>query len=371
MRVGLNATCFDDRPSGANQRFALLYGALVRRNPDTQFVIYEPVDQRIARWFDGAPNVTARVTPVPSSGRFNRLRAGLGYWRRALREDRLDLYETFSLPLVAAPDCPTILTVHDLRPIAPANPLPSRLAGAAVIHRAFARADHIVTVSQTMQAEIERFHPGARISTIYNAVPAKTPQTPTGASDGIGGADDAGFILTVGHFEARKNLPRLIDAIALLRDRGRPRRLLLVGNDAGARSEILARIARHDLGGLVEVREGASNEAVAALYASARLVVIPSLYEGFGIPLIEAMAAGCPLVTSDITVFREIREDRGPFFAPDDVEQAAIAIERGWSDDIVRAESIAYGLDRARDFTPDRLADQISALHQAMLAPPR
>ena len=76
MRIGLNATCFNDRPSGANQRFLGIYGALVRRRPDIEFVVYEPADQRIADWFGGAPNVVARPTPIPSVGRFARLRAG-------------------------------------------------------------------------------------------------------------------------------------------------------------------------------------------------------------------------------------------------------------------------------------------------------
>ena len=83
MRVGLNATCLNDRPSGARQRFLGIYGALFRRLPDVEFVIYEPNDCRLTKWFEGLSNVTARVTPVPSMGRLGKFKAGISYWRQA------------------------------------------------------------------------------------------------------------------------------------------------------------------------------------------------------------------------------------------------------------------------------------------------
>ena len=67
MRIGLNATAFNDRPSGARQRFVGIYGALIRQRPDWEFIIYEPTDCRVTEWFDGAPNVVARSTPIASS----------------------------------------------------------------------------------------------------------------------------------------------------------------------------------------------------------------------------------------------------------------------------------------------------------------
>ena len=107
MRVGLNAICFDDRPSGAKQRFLGIYGALISAHPEIDFVIYEPADCRVAQWFAGAANVVARPTPVPSSGQLRKAVAGARFWRHRLRADRLDLFETFNLPMVVAPDCPT------------------------------------------------------------------------------------------------------------------------------------------------------------------------------------------------------------------------------------------------------------------------
>src|SRR5687767_740598 len=97
LRVGLNATRFNDRPSGAKQRFVGIYGALIRQNPDTEFLIYEPVDCHVASWFEGAANVIARRTPIPSVGRLEAMLKGTAFWRSTIKGDRLDIFETFNL----------------------------------------------------------------------------------------------------------------------------------------------------------------------------------------------------------------------------------------------------------------------------------
>src|SRR5579872_4047421 len=126
LRIGLNATCFSDRPSGARQRFVGLYGEVIRRRPHDEFIIYEPADCRVASWFGDAANVVARVTPLPSTARARRPLAGISYWRNELRATSLDLFEMFNLPLVKAPDCPTLLTIHDLRRLKSDQPVYAR-----------------------------------------------------------------------------------------------------------------------------------------------------------------------------------------------------------------------------------------------------
>ena len=369
MRVGLNATCFDERPSGANQRFLGIYGALIRQRPDIEFIVYEPADQRIATWFDDAPNVSARRTPLPSAGRLARLRAGLPYWRRQLRADRLDLFECFNLPLVRAPDCPTVLTIHDLRPVLPEVPRWKRGVAYAVLQRAFVGADHVVAVSDAVADEIRAIRPAARVSTVYNGVDPATFAAPSQSvvasvrqRYGIG----PDYLLAVGHLEARKNLPLLIDAVALLRDRGAPRQLAIVGNQGGQRAEILARIAKYRLDSLVTVIEHADDATVRALYAGCTMLVFPSRYEGFGIPILEAMAAGRPMALADTPVFRELTQRQGVYFPVDDAAGAADAIERVWSDHAEQQRQRAYGTARLSDFAFDRLADQVVEVYAGL-----
>jgi glycosyltransferase involved in cell wall biosynthesis len=369
MRIGLNATCFDERPSGANQRFRNIYGALIRNNPDVEYVVYEPCDVPVASWFADAPNVTARRTPVPSIGRLARLRAGAGFWRGTLKHDRLDMFEMFHLPLVEAADCPTILTVHDLRPVLPDRPLLQRLVAGAVLHRGFAHADRVITVSNVMRDEIEAFHPGSAVTTIYNGVDLRR----FGALDPAAARSMLAdwslpdrFLLTVGHLEARKNLKVLVDAVAMLREGGRTIPLVIAGNDAGEKQHLEAQIARLGLGASITLVSQASDEQIRALYAAAHLVVFPSNYEGFGIPVIEAMASARALVLSDIAVFRELMQDSGSFFPPNDAAAAATAIAEAWTNESLRADMITFGRRRLEDFCFDRLAEQVSALHRSL-----
>ncbi|MBE2992947.1 glycosyltransferase family 4 protein [Sphingomonas sp. CFBP 13603] len=369
MRVGLNATCFNDRPSGANQRFLGIYGALIRQNPDIEFVVYEPSDQRIATWFGDAPNVSARATPIPSVGRLARVRAGFNYWRHRLREDRLDLFEAFHLPLVRAPDCPTILTIHDLRPLLADTPLLTRVMSGLVLHDAFRRADHVIAVSDAVADEIRTFYPSANVSTVYNGVDPASFARPSAQAVAAVRARytlPETYLLTIGHLEARKNLPLLIDAVALLRARGAIRPLAIVGNDGGDRAAIRSHIAEHGLEDLVTVIEHADDAAVRALYAGCEMLVFPSRYEGFGIPILEAMATDKPMVLADTAVFRELTSGQGVYFPVDDALAAADAIDRLWQQPVEHRKQVQFGRARLHDFTFDMLADQIAARY-AML----
>ena len=108
VRVGLDATCLNERPSGAKQRFIGIYGALFRRCPDIEFVIYQPRDCNVGAWFNGAPNVAVRPTPLPSTGRAARMLKGLGIGDRPLPRTGSICSKPFTfrwLPLETAPPC--------------------------------------------------------------------------------------------------------------------------------------------------------------------------------------------------------------------------------------------------------------------------
>lgn len=369
LRIGLNATCFNDMPSGANQRFRGIYGALIRNHPDLEFVLFEPADCSVGRWFEGAPNLTVRRTKLPSRSRIRRTASSLTYWRAALRRERLDLFETFHMPLVRAPDCPTIMTVHDIRSVSTETPYLKRLLYTPVMTRALRGADHIITVSHAMKAQILEIAPEARITPIYNGIDPKrweiAPGTAASAREALGIPPE--FLLSVGHLESRKNYVRLVEAVAALRAAGRALPLVIVGNDAGEGPAVAAAIRRLHLEGEVRILSGLDDETLTALYAEATLVVFPSRYEGFGIPILEAMAAGCPLLLSDIGVFRELTEGQGYYVPPDDSEAMAAGIAELLANDERRAKLVAYGRRRIADFAFPELAEQVARLYRSLL----
>jgi glycosyltransferase involved in cell wall biosynthesis len=296
---------------------------------------------------------------------------GLGYWRAALARERLDLFETFHLPLVRAPDCPTVLTVHDARPVLREVPLLKRLLYGSVIRSALRRADHVVTVSDTMRSEILAIEPAASVATIYNGIdPDLFDAVERAESEACRThlALPESFLLAVGHLEQRKNYARLVEALARLRDGGSPQSLVIVGNDGGNGGAIRAAVERNGLSEHVRILSGVSDAELAALYELSRLVVFPSYYEGFGIPILEAMAAHRPLVVSDIPVFRELTEGKGAYFPPHDAAAMAATLADVLGDRERQAALVAYGERRVLDFTFERLADQVAGVHRAILA---
>lgn len=369
MKVGLNATCLNDRPSGAKQRFVGIYRELVALAPEIEFVVYEPSDCNVASWFQGAPNVTARKTPVPSQGRLSKVLNGLGYWRAELARQRFDILEGMNLPLVTSPVGRNLLTIHDLRCLQPEAGKLERLVFKAALTRALHAADHVVTVSESMKKAILNFNPGIGVSVVYNGMSSGST-APLSLEDVAAFQEKfaivGGYVLAVGHNEARKNYPRLIDAMARLHARGIERNLVIIGNDSGERDALEQRIQARGLAGRVQMLSGLSDLEVRCAYASCGLFVFPSSYEGFGIPILEAMAAGRPIVLSNIDVFREITQGQGIYFAPTDDEQMALSIEQVLLNREEQERIIAYGNSRLTEFSYRHLASRMMVIYQSL-----
>lgn len=371
MKIGLNATCLNDRPSGAKQRFVGIYGALFNRLPNVEFVLYEPVDCRVADWFSGSPNVRAVRTPIPSEGRVTKFVGGLGYWPRALQGARFDLFECLNQPLVKSPTGRTLTTIHDIRRVYPEWPsFVECQVYKSSLRQTLKQVDRVITVSNTMKSELLAFDPEARVSVIYNGInlnrfaeTSELEQQVVRKKFGL----PHNFLLAVGHFEPRKNYLRLIDAIALLRDRGHRYNLVIVGNDSGDRRLVEERVVSVGLGSQVTVLSGLSDMEVRCMYSLCDLFVFPSSYEGFGIPILEAMAMGVPVVLSDIPVFREITQDSGVYFSPNSMEAMAEAIETTLSSQELLDELVAYGRRRVQDFSFDSLSAQLVELHESLM----
>lgn len=370
LKIGLNATCLNDRPSGAKQRFIGIYGEVIKRLPEVEFVVYNPVDCRVSDWFAGAPNVIARPTPLPSYGRIRKFVGGLGYWPAALGKEKFDVFEGFNQPLVKSPTGRTLLTIHDIRQMHPEWGTWERSVYRLSLQRALSAADHVITVSEAMKDEILGFFPGVPISVIYNGLDtqgfemlAESDLQTTRQKYHL----PQEFALVVGHYERRKNYRRLIDAVALLRDRGRACNLVIIGNDSGERRLIQEQIQSANLSSQVMLLSGLTDREVRSAYKLSRLFVFPSSYEGFGIPILEAMAAGCSMALSNLPVFREIAQEGAIYFPHDDAETMASAIEHGLADGSERERQIAFGHQRVQDFSFTSLAGQLEALYRAMV----
>jgi glycosyltransferase involved in cell wall biosynthesis len=230
------------------------------------------------------------------------------------------------------------------------------------------RLIHVITVSAWAGQEIARqfdLDP-TRITPIHHGVdlglfhprPGHMPRD----------SDDP-YILHVGPCSPRKNVETLVDAFALLRQRRRlPHRLILAGREDANRRRMLERCARLGLADAVIAPGVVDDARLADLYRGAACFVFPSLYEGFGMPVLEAMACGAPVITSAVTALPEVAGDAAHLLAdPQDAEELAAALCRMLEDRAWRQQFIQRGLARVRQFTWQASAQKHLELYRGLL----
>jgi glycosyltransferase involved in cell wall biosynthesis len=243
---------------------------------------------------------------------------------------------------------PLVVTVHDLAVLRHPRAFNrwSRLYGPRVVPRVLAAARRVIAVSEFTKRElIELLRvPEDKIRVVPNGVDGTfTPDGP---------AEEGEYVLAVGTLEPRKNLPRLVEAM---------RRSSVELRVVGARGWGGVEVGGNGIRWLGEV----SDSELARLYRGARCVAYPSLYEGFGIPVLEAMACGAPVVTSRGTAMEEIADGAAVLVDPNDPAELAAGIDRATAE---RDVLVARGLERARAFRWDAVAEATVAVYREAVA---
>jgi len=167
------------------------------------------------------------------------------------------------------------------------------------------------------------------------------------------------YVLYVGTLQPRKNLGRLLEAVALLRKearRGEAPSLIIAGRKGWLYDPVFQQVERLGLEGEVVFPGYVPQEDLPALLSGARLFVFPSLYEGFGLPVLEAMACGTPVVCSNVSSLPEVAGDAALLVDPLDVEGMAEAMNRLLQDEGLRAELVERGYRQVRRFSWERCA---------------
>jgi glycosyltransferase involved in cell wall biosynthesis len=250
--------------------------------------------------------------------------------------------------LLPARSAAQVVTIHDLHFLS--NPERTsaeiRRDYPALVGAHAQRADGIIVVSRFVAGEVQRRFQieTERIAVCPNGAPEwKGPPAAAGGND---------YLLFVGTIEPRKNVDGLLDGYArLLSRRPDAPRLVIAGRADPAGETLLAAAARPPLAGHVECRGYVPAEGREALYKGAQALILPSFDEGFGIPALEAMSAGVPVVVSNRGALPEVVGDAGLYIEPDDAESIASALDRVIGDSDVRATCARRGLERARQFT--------------------
>jgi glycosyltransferase involved in cell wall biosynthesis len=237
---------------------------------------------------------------------------------------------------------PAVLTVQDLSYERDPGLMPARdrLFFRTLVRPSARRAARVLTGSeQTREDLVERYGvpPAKVVLTPYGVDPAFVPEGPA--------PNGAPYALFVSALHPRKDPLAAVEAVALLPTE---LRLLMVGPDKGLGRAVRERAAQLGLGERVEVRGHVAKEELATLYRGAGCLVFPSRYEGFGLPILEAMASGTPVVTTRAGATTEVAGDAAVVVEPGDPVALAGGIERAFAD---RDRLVAAGLERARGYS--------------------
>lgn len=287
---------------------------------------------------------------------------------------RVDLFHAtdFTLPPTL---CRTILTVHDLsfvRVPETTSPTLKRYLD-AVVPRSVKRADHILADSQATKDDLIALYstPGDKVTVLLSGVePRFRPIDDLNSLERVRvryALPQRPYILSVGTVQPRKNYVRLVEALGLLRGQGLDVSLVIVGAAGWLADPIYQAIKRLRLSEFVHFTGFADDADLPALYTGAVCVALPSLYEGFGLPVLEAMACGTPVLTSNISSLPEVAGDAALLIDPHETEAIADGLKRLITDSALRDQLIARGYQQAARFTWDRSARELQAIYRQLL----
>ena len=371
MRVGVNLCWLVPGVVGGSEEATTraLRAVASRPAPGIELVLFG-LDALRRAHPDLTSSFESHTLPVP--GRIKPLRVAAEHtWLRAMvARHRLDVLHDAGGTSAGGIDLPRILTVHDIQPLElPENFHPVKVAylRRAVPHAVRSAAAVIVPSEFVKDRLVDRLRADpAKIVVVPWSAPLPLRPMPietVRARYGIIGS----IVLLPAITYPHKDHVVALRAMRHIVDRHAETTMVLTGGEGPAEETVLAEIERLGIADRV-VRTGRISEtAVAALFAHASAVLVPSRYEGFGIPALEAMEAGTPVIVSDAGALPEVVGDSGVVVPAGDDVQLAIELHRVLSDGRYRDRLARAGRDRAKQFTPQRTADGMMAAYRSVL----
>jgi glycosyltransferase involved in cell wall biosynthesis len=292
---------------------------------------------------------------------------------RDLRREHATLFHSPHYVLPPLTPCKTVVTIHDCIHLRFPQYLPNRLGYAyarTFLWLATHHSNRVITVSEASKRDIlEYFNvPPGKIDVIYNGIDERFGEPPP--EEDVNRVReryqlDDPFILYAGNIKPHKNLGRLIEAFHIFRHRGtefEQVKLVIIGDEISKYAALRHAVHRHKLHKHVRFFGFVPAKTLAILYRLAAVFVFPSLYEGFGLPPIEAMAAGAPVVTTTAGSLPEVCRDGADLVPPGDTDALAAALDRVLTDAGHRAALVARGAAVAAGHDWDGSADRFAAL---------
>jgi glycosyltransferase involved in cell wall biosynthesis len=367
MKVGFDATSLTLRRSGIGRYTLELLRALHEHEPSIELLLmaHKAVDfSSTGGGLSSLPTLGRPSFPVKLAWMQAVLPMRIG--RR-----RVDLchFTNYHAPLMLG--VPYVVNIHDMSLIVMPEGHPrKRVVTMRPLLRAIARRSAaVLSLTESARQDTIQF---------LDVDPDKVHVVPAAAAPGFGPITDEarlsaaaerygvepGFLLFVGTIEPRKNLPRLIQAYAQLRREGFSGQLVICGGRGWKSPDVRETVERLELGESVVFTGYVPDDDLVALLNLCRAFTYPSLYEGYGLPIIEALACGAPTVTSNRGATAEVAGNAALLVAPEDVDALKSALAVALHDEPTRARLRAAGFERAAQFTWARAAHETAAIYR-------
>lgn len=373
MVVYLDVSAAVHRRAGLGRYAESLTRALVALDPDRYALFY---------------NRERGIEPLPGLERLPARTVTLGYkpWRMLVwlgqlarvGFDRLlpgaALFHATEHLLIPLRSVPTVLTVHDLifRHLPEHHKPLNRRYLNLTMPLYCRRAGHIIAVSDCTRRDLLAAYglPPEKVTVVHEAAdPYFCPQSPeTIATVRARYGLPERYLLSVGTIEPRKNLTRLLAAFEILRAEGLTDAWVIAGKRGWLYEGFFAALERSPARRAVLFPGYVADKDLPALYAGAQALAFPSLYEGFGLPALEALACGTPVVASNSSSIPEVGSDAALYFDPTDTEAMIESLRRVLCDDALREEMRARGLVQAARFSWERAAFETQAIYDMLVA---
>ncbi len=372
MRIAIDVRKYNDFGIGTYIRNLVHH--LERIDRDTEYVLLcRPQDH--ARIPLASPNFRLVVEPARPYSIGEQVRIPM-----TLLREHIDLFHAPHYVLPPAIHCRSVVTIHDCIHLMFPQYLPGRLAYAFAklqLWTAAHRSDRVLTVSEASKLDIlRRFRvPADKITVVYNAIDEPLSLAPTDedvdrVSDRYQLKDP--FALYVGNIKPHKNLERLIEAFHQLRQESafESLKLVIIGDEISKYQGLRRAVHVHKLHKHVRFLGFVPLETLSVLYQLASVFVFPSLYEGFGLPPLEAMYYGTPVVTSNVSSLPEVVGDAAMLVDPYSSESIADGMRRVLTDEHLRAFLRERGMARAREYSWERSVRRIREVYGEVMERP-
>ena len=364
MKIGYDAKRLYCNFTGLGNYSRTLVGNIIKLFPQDELYLYTP-KRKIS-------DIKGAITRIPHSKH--------PFWRsfgviKDLKRDGVEIFHGLShdLPFgIHRSGIKSVVTIHDVcyRTFPEMFPLVERIIYGIKYRHSCRRADKIIAISESTKRDIIRYFGTSadRIEVVYqsiNPIYYEQQENPREKLKNYNLPEK--YILYVGSLNSRKNLLGLLEAYVMLPKEHRLP-MVVVGNGSSYKDKVLKFIDDNLISDQVIMLDSVRDtQTLQAFYQCAELFVYPSFYEGFGLPVTEALLSGTPVITSNVSSLPEAGGDGALYIDPAEPREISASISRVLSDDELRKSMVARGLEYARaTFSPDKLTREVRIIYEKL-----